>query len=95
MDEHMARGNELMAEVREEMRVTRQQHRENMARYETLATEQRDFNREILRRVEHVANRQIRALDDLHQEIVAQREGLLRVLDWFRGQQPGGSSAPA
>jgi archaellum component FlaC len=95
MDVHMARGNELMAEVREEMRLTREQHRENMSRYEKLAAEQQQFMREILAEVRHVAARQIRALDNLSDEILAQRKGLLAVLDSLRGQQPGSSGASA
>jgi hypothetical protein len=94
-NEYMERGNELMAEVREEMRLTRQQHRENMTRYAELAVEQREFMREILSEVRHVGNSQVRALDEMRDEILAQREGFLAVLDWLRGQRPGSSGASA
>jgi hypothetical protein len=94
-NELMDRGNELMVEVRDEMRLTREQHRQNMARYAELAVEQREFMREILSEVRHVGNRQVRALDELHAEVMAQREGFLAVLDWLRGQRPGSSGAGA
>jgi hypothetical protein len=83
-----------MEEIRLEMQLTREAHRENMARYEMLAAEMREFMREILLRVEKGGQRQLRALDELTDEIRAQREGLLRVLDRLQNG-PGGASATA
>ncbi len=76
-DEHMARGNELMGEVKDEMRLNREERAES-----------REFMREIVARIERGSREEVRVLQGLTDEIRdliaesrAQREGLLRVID--------------
>ncbi|MDQ6914530.1 MAG: hypothetical protein M3155_01810 [Actinomycetota bacterium] len=81
LEGHMARGNELMAEIREEMSLSR-------SRYEAFVADSREFMREMIQRFERVTerhaavlDRQVRVLDDLHDEILAQRQALLQIFD--------------
>lgn len=62
LDEHTERGNELMSEVRQEMRLSREQH-----------ADLREFIREQTVRAERVTDRQVTALDAL---VLRQDEGI-------------------
>ncbi len=77
MDQRLARGNELLGEVKDEMRLNREERAES-----------REFIREIVGRIERGSREEVRVLQGLTDEIRdliaesrAQREALLRMLD--------------
>ena len=77
IDRHMERGNELMADVREEMRLTREQY-----------ADQREFMRELTLRHERATQAVIRRLDagterlgDMGDQLRANTRAVLAVLD--------------
>jgi hypothetical protein len=87
IDEHMARGNELMARITELTDDNRQFTGEMLRRYEivaTRATETMDRISAEMREVrrESTAGRQI--LVDLHQETLAQRQAIRTLIDELR-----------
>jgi hypothetical protein len=95
IDAHMARGNELLEEVREEMRLSREER--ELSR--ELFGDMRDFMSEVTVRVERVAREQIaelrklgrgfeavtEELRDMRGETRAQTRAILRVLDKLDG----------
>jgi hypothetical protein len=96
IDRHMERGNELMAGVREEMRLSRAQAAEHARLYADL----RQFMREMTLRVQRIAREEIRELRelreehrDLHEQSRAQTQALLRVIDRMDRLDPGGAAA--
>ena len=107
MDEHMARGNELMDEIREEHRLNREEHRLNRKEHR-LNREQHELNRRehqlnraamennnrILRELLLQREEDRRFLERIEQGIHAQTQGLLHVLDELRGGR-GPGTAPA
>jgi methyl-accepting chemotaxis protein len=95
IDEHMARGNELMDDVREEMRLSRAQYRELSERHESLIRDMRQFMHEAIVRMERITTRMTERMDDLHEESVAQRRALLWILDRLGGNGPSGASSAA
>jgi hypothetical protein len=91
LDEHMARGNELMEQIREEHRLNRKQHELNRKEHQlnrAAVQDMRKVAREVI--LEMRENRVI--LRDIQHGIRAQTEGLLHVLNELR--RPGGQ-APA
>ena len=91
LDEHLARGNELMEEIREEMRLSRE-----------MFADLRVFMRDITLRVERGGREQVRQMRELtdavredREENRAQTETLLRVIDRMDRLDPGGSAAGA
>jgi len=86
MRAHNARADELMAEIREELRLNREEHRRNQARFEST----RAVMREML--LELREGREI--LSDIRHGIQANTEGLLSVLDELR-RSDGPSAAGA
>ena len=97
MRRHNARADELMAEIREEIRLSRgeireefrlnrEEHRRNQARFESSRSVMREMVLEL---------REGRALlADIRNGIQANTEGLLRVLDELRredGPSPAGA----
>jgi hypothetical protein len=98
-----------MEEIREEMRLNRrewrlnqEQYRELSQRHETLADDMRQFMHEAILRMERMTDRHAAALDrqaslldDIHDEMVAQRGAMLQVLDRLMGGGPGAAPAGA
>jgi hypothetical protein len=84
--EHNARADELMAEIREELRLNREEHGRNQARFESSRSVMREMVLEL---------REGRALlADIRHGIQANTEGLLRVVDELRredGPSPAGA----
>jgi hypothetical protein len=83
------RGNQLMDEIREEMRLSREQF-----------AELRVFMRDITLRIERGGREQVRQLRELtesvrkdREENRAQTQALLRVIDRMDRLDPGGSAA--
>ena len=106
IDAHMARGNELMEGVREEMRLSREERERSREWFGGLYSDFREFTRELTLRSERVAREQIaelRALRtgfqaitdelrDMRNETRAQTRAILRVLDKL---DTGGADATA
>ncbi len=105
--EHTARGNEIMARSNEIMarsNETMARGNETMARSNELHADQRQFMRDIMRRLElfgrdlsremHEIRVETRAntsvLSDLSEDIRSQRGALLTVIDELRDQGLGG-----
>ena len=91
IDAHMARGNELMERIQQEMRLTREFHATALADFRT-------FTRELIARVERIGREELRELRrfgaeqrDLRDESRAQTRALLRVLDRLDRLEPGTS----
>jgi hypothetical protein len=103
IDRHLDRGDELMASIREEMRLNREEFRLNreayerhfeLSRREHQATQAALGNlRDVCRSLVVAVEENTRTLRDLRAEIRAQTEGLMRVLDELRGPGPGGEPA--
>jgi predicted phage gp36 major capsid-like protein len=86
---HLERGSQLMAEIREEMRLSREQRE----RSEQMFAGLRAFMAEITRRVERGGREQVEELRELRAETRAQTQALLRVIDRMDRLDPGGSAA--
>jgi uncharacterized coiled-coil DUF342 family protein len=84
IDAHMARGNELMAEIREEHRLNRREHRLGRAERRLNRAAIQEF-RQVMREVVLDMRENRRILQRIEQGIHAQTEGLLHVLDELRG----------
>ena len=93
MDEHMARGNELMDEIREEHRLNREQHELNRREHQ-LNRAAMERNSRILRELLLQREDDRKVLERIEQGIHAQTQGLLHVLDQLRGGR-GPGTAPA
>lgn len=102
IDQHMARGNELMEQNRLAFERNRAAHEDLRVFIRDITRRNEGVWREVLRelrglrtetRAEGQAQRAI--LYDIVDENRAQREGLLRVLDELRRQGPGGKGATA
>ena len=103
IDGHMGRGNELMAEIREEHRLNREEHRlnreEHGRQHELNRAEHRltraaiHNNNQILRELLLQRAEDRRILHRVEHGIAAQTEGLLRVLDELRGGGPRAAGA--
>lgn len=74
IDALMGRGNELMGEVREEIALSRQTHEDL-----------RVFTRDLTRRNERVLDGMMRTLDDMGDQIRANTQAVLAVLDRLGG----------
>jgi hypothetical protein len=77
IDAHMERGNQLMGEVREEMRLSREQH-----------ADLRQFIRDMTLRMHKDGEAHAKAIDanttvlvELREDIIATRKGMFQVLD--------------
>ena len=95
IDAHMARGNELMDEIREEMRANREERvslqefiREQALRMERAAEHQ---GRE-LGGIGEAMDRVVEHLDDMGDQVRANTRAVLQLLDRFDG---GGGAATA
>jgi O-methyltransferase involved in polyketide biosynthesis len=86
IDRHMGRGNELMAEIREEMRLSRASHERIWRGHQ----DQLQFTREVVRRNELAFQENSRILAELYEDVKAHTQAILRVLDRL-----GGGEAPA
>jgi hypothetical protein len=84
IDEHMARGNELMQEIRRQHELNRREHELNRAAFAR--------NSEILARLVDVIGQMSRRLEDQEGAIRAQTEAIFKVLDRFGD---GGGADPA
>jgi hypothetical protein len=96
IDRHLEPGDELMASIREELRLNREAYERHfeLSRREHQATQAaledlRDVCRSLVAAVED----NTRALRDLRAEIRAQKQVLMQVLDELRGRGPGGEPA--
>lgn len=91
IDRHMERGNELMDRGNKLMdRVIEEQERTRLFLRDLLVRHERATNA-LVRRMdagtqELIAGR--RVLEDLHEETMAQRKGILRLLDRLEGEGP-------
>ena len=90
---HMERGNQLMAEIREEVRLSRASAEAALERYDELQSDLRGFIRETVTRMDRSLRQQRDEIRDLREESRAHTSALLRMLDRLDG--PGGSSATA
>ncbi len=90
LDAHMARGNQLMDRVEEQMRLTREFHRGEVSDHRAFIFD--EFMRQMILRVERIGRDQWRELSRLNDELErqgvegreeshAQRNALLKVLD--------------
>ncbi len=104
IDGHMERGNELMGRIEEQMRLTREFHRVEVA-------ELRTFSREMILRVDRIGRDQGRELSRLNDELErqgaegreraaedreesrAQRNALLKILDRMDRLEPPPATA--
>jgi DNA-binding XRE family transcriptional regulator len=103
IDRHFDRGDELMASIREEFRLNREELRLTreayerhfeLSRREHQATQAALGNlRDVCRSLVVALEENTRTLRDLRTEIRAQTEGLMHVLDELRGRGPGGEPA--
>jgi hypothetical protein len=89
---HMARGNELMEQIREENRLNRLEHKRNQARFQGSQQVMREMllelreGREVLKGIQA-------GMKDLRHGIQASTERLLRVLDELRRDGPSAAGA--
>ena len=79
IDEHMRRSNEVTAEVREEMRLTREEARRR-------DDESRAFMQEITTRIERIGRDELRQLRQLGALVTRQSELLLPAREEVRAQ---------
>ena len=94
IDGHMARGNELMDEIREEHRLNRQEHQLNRREHQLNRAAVHN-NTQVLREL-LLQRREDRAiLERIEQGIHAQTQGLLHVLDELRNGRSGPGTAGA
>ncbi len=102
----MSRTDELLREIRDELEAARADREVTREAQAALVHDVREFVREVANRVERASREQTRAVDgltakvgkltavlvDLHAEALAQREGLLRIIDWMRKGDDADSS---
>jgi hypothetical protein len=95
-DRRLDRGDELMASIREELRLNGEAYERHfeLSRREHEATQAALGNlRDVCRSLVAAVEENTRTLRDLRAEIRAQTEGLMHVLDELRGRGPGGEPA--
>jgi hypothetical protein len=93
LDAHLERSNALMAQVTEEIQLSREQIRLSHEELRLSRGERQDlrtFIREMVIRMERAAAKQAAELQDLREDSRAQRDALLRLIDRLG---PSGSSA--
>ncbi len=73
----------------EELRLLREQHEAHIRAYRELVEESREFTREMILRMQRQGIAQVRALDDMRDEIRANTRAVLSVLDRL---EPGEAS---
>jgi len=102
----VSRTDELLREIRDELEAARADREVTREAQAALVHDVREFVREVANRVERASREQTRAVDgltakvgkltavlvDLHAEALAQREGLLRIIDWMRKGDDADSS---
>ena len=96
IDRHLDRGDELMASIREDLRLNTEAYERHfeLSRREHQATQAALGNlRDVCRSLVVAVEENTRTLRDLRAEIRAQTEGLMHVLDKLRGRGPGGEPA--
>jgi hypothetical protein len=104
LDKHMARGNELLEEIRREHELNRREHELNRQQYRELheiTVRESRLNRAAIHETRSVTRELVahlredrELLADIRQGIQANTEGLLRVLDELRrGDGPSPASA--
>jgi hypothetical protein len=96
IDRHLDRGDELMASIREELRLNREAYERHfeLSRREHQATQAALGNlRDVCRSLVVAVEENTRTLRDLRAEIRAQKQILMRGLDELRGRGPGGEPA--
>jgi hypothetical protein len=87
---HMARGNELMDQIRQELSLNREEHRLNREEHRLNRAEHRrnqarfDSTRAVMREMVLEIREGREILADIRHGIQANTEGLLRVLDELR-----------
>ena len=86
LDAHLEHSNALMAQVTEEIQLSREELRLSRGERQDLRT----FIREMVIRMERAAAQQAAELEDLREDSRAQRDALLRLIDRLG---PSGSSA--
>jgi hypothetical protein len=84
LDRHLARSSELMTQVREEMRLTRDQHTENMRQMREMTRGYRAATSRLI----DVVDENLRAMREMTDESRAQRKAILAVIDYLRGNGP-------
>ncbi|MGH2962765.1 MAG: hypothetical protein ACRDL3_11330 [Solirubrobacterales bacterium] len=94
IDRHMARGNELMGRVIAQSDESRAFIRETREFMRELSLRQERVTRQLVsemqaQREEFVAGRAV--LVDLHEESMAQRQAILRLIDELRSKGLGGN----
>lgn len=68
--------------------------REMERRHLSQAEEAREFMREVILRMDAIADRAIKKLDELHEDHVVQHRVLVRILGRLDGNGPSGATAP-
>lgn len=81
LDAHMARGNDLMEQIREEFALNRREHQLNRAAFHE--------NRDVIRAVAAEIRQSTATLKDIQDGIKAQNEGLHRVLSKLDDDRSG------
>ena len=77
----MAREDEVRRGIEEELRLLREEHREHVRAYRELVDDSHEFTREMVLRVHRIGIAQVRALDDLRDQVRANTRAVLSVLD--------------
>jgi hypothetical protein len=80
-DEVLSRIEEEIRLLREEHHLLREEHREHVRAYRELADDSHEFTREMVLRVQRSGIAQVRALDDLRDQVRANTRAVLSVLD--------------
>lgn len=99
IDGHMARQNELIDEIRAEIKLSREAHQLNLREHQLNRREHQlnrtaiQENRSVLRELVTQLREDRKILGSIEQGIQAQTAGLLHVLDELRGR--GGGAEPA
>jgi hypothetical protein len=90
IEELVANIGEQVSLTREEVRVMREENREHVRSYRELVDDSHEFTREMVLRVQRSGIAQVRALDDLRDQVRANTRAVLSVLDRLG---PGGAAA--
>ena len=98
-NEHMARGNELMEEIRREHQLNRGEHQLNRREHElnraAFAENARVMTRltAVLERIDRSQQSLQAEIRDHRDETRVQTQAILKLLDRFRGGEPGTATA--